>query len=297
MSIYYVSKVLNRAEGRYSPIEKMALALVITARRLRPYFLSYPIGVRTNLPLKQTLGKPDTLGPLVKWAVELRKALEEAPEKEVWLLHVDGSTTTQESEPTAWRIVDQAYYYTISTRAPGSLEHLSHLPWRRLVDTYFEMAGRGTSPKEQMECRRLKARATHFLLQGGVLYKKSFTHPLPPCLSQQEWIHILKGIHNGCCGKHTETWILANKTLRAGYFWPTMKQGTRKLVSKCERCQKHSTLVHQSVEPLTSMLSPCPFSQYGMDIVGPLPLAPGQRKFLLLAINYFTKWVEAEPLA
>ncbi|KAL0449053.1 UNVERIFIED_CONTAM: hypothetical protein Slati_1461700 [Sesamum latifolium] len=45
------------------------------------------------------------------------------------------------------------------------------------------------------------------------------------------------------------------------------------------------------------MLSPCPFIQWGMDIVGPFPLATGQRKFLLVAIDYFTKWVEAEPLA
>ncbi|KAL0394475.1 UNVERIFIED_CONTAM: hypothetical protein Slati_4413700 [Sesamum latifolium] len=45
------------------------------------------------------------------------------------------------------------------------------------------------------------------------------------------------------------------------------------------------------------MLSPCPFMQWGMDIVGPVPLAAGQRKFLLVAIDYFTKWVEAEPLA
>ncbi|KAL0347753.1 UNVERIFIED_CONTAM: Retrovirus-related Pol polyprotein from transposon [Sesamum calycinum] len=48
--IYYVSKVLNRAECRYPSIEKMVLALVITARKLRLYFLSYPVGVRTNTP-------------------------------------------------------------------------------------------------------------------------------------------------------------------------------------------------------------------------------------------------------
>ncbi|KAL0458116.1 UNVERIFIED_CONTAM: Polyprotein P3 [Sesamum latifolium] len=81
LPIYYVSKVLNGAEGRYTPIEKVALALVVTARRLRPYFLSHPIGVRTNTPLKQTLGKPDTSGRL----------------EQIWLLHVDGSSTTQGS--------------------------------------------------------------------------------------------------------------------------------------------------------------------------------------------------------
>ncbi|KAL0463347.1 UNVERIFIED_CONTAM: hypothetical protein Slati_0222300 [Sesamum latifolium] len=91
--------------------------------------------------------------------------------------------------------------------------------------------------------------------------------------------------------------MLANKAFRAGYFWPTMKQDTIRLVSKCERCQKHSSLIHQPAEPLTTMLSPCPFMQWGMDIVGPFPLAASQRKFLLVAIDYFTKWVKVEPLA
>ncbi|KAL0404302.1 UNVERIFIED_CONTAM: hypothetical protein Sradi_2071000 [Sesamum radiatum] len=49
----------------------MALALVITASKLRPYFLSYPVGVRTNILLKQVLGKPETSGRLIKWAIEL----------------------------------------------------------------------------------------------------------------------------------------------------------------------------------------------------------------------------------
>ncbi|KAL0313279.1 UNVERIFIED_CONTAM: hypothetical protein Sradi_5727200 [Sesamum radiatum] len=96
-------------------------------------------------------------------------------------------------------------------------------------------------------------------------------------------------LNSGCCGAHVGTRILANKALRAGYFWPTMRQDAIPLVSKCERCQKHSSLIHQQAESLTTMLSPCPFMQWGMDIVGPFPLAAGQSKFLLVAIDYFTK--------
>ncbi|KAL0361575.1 UNVERIFIED_CONTAM: hypothetical protein Sradi_3842000 [Sesamum radiatum] len=61
-SIYYISKVLNGAKSCYPPIEKMALILVITARKLRPYFLSHPVGVKTNTSLKQVLGKPEASG-------------------------------------------------------------------------------------------------------------------------------------------------------------------------------------------------------------------------------------------
>ncbi|KAL0445974.1 UNVERIFIED_CONTAM: hypothetical protein Slati_1725300 [Sesamum latifolium] len=99
----------------------MALALVITARKLRPYFLSYPVGVRTNTPLKEVLGKPETSGRLIKWTIELTEydisylprttikaqaladfvsemtgtTQEEVHEMRPCLLHVDGSSTAQ----------------------------------------------------------------------------------------------------------------------------------------------------------------------------------------------------------
>ena len=47
-------------------------------------------------------------------------------------------------------------------------------------------------------------------------------------------------------------------------------------------------------ETLNSVTSPWPFAQWGMDIVGPLPTAAAQKKFLLVATDYFNKWVEAE---
>lgn len=56
--IYYVSKSLLDAETRYSQFEKLALALIITARKLRPYFQSHPITVLTSFPLKNILHKP-----------------------------------------------------------------------------------------------------------------------------------------------------------------------------------------------------------------------------------------------
>ncbi|XP_057775272.1 uncharacterized protein LOC130994251 [Salvia miltiorrhiza] len=69
--VYFVSKIIQGAEIRYTAAEKTAYAIMITARKLRPYFLSHKIIVRTALPFQQILGRPDLAGRMVKWAIEL----------------------------------------------------------------------------------------------------------------------------------------------------------------------------------------------------------------------------------
>ncbi|KAI5354795.1 hypothetical protein L3X38_007690 [Prunus dulcis] len=71
LPIFYVSKALQSAELRYPPLEQLALALVVSARRLRPYFQAHGIKVLTNQPLRQVLQKPEISGRLIKWAIEL----------------------------------------------------------------------------------------------------------------------------------------------------------------------------------------------------------------------------------
>ncbi|KAL0313505.1 UNVERIFIED_CONTAM: Ribonuclease HI [Sesamum radiatum] len=82
--VYYVSKMLQGAERKYTQIEKLALALVVTARKLRLYFQSHKVVVLTNHPLKHIMTRPDASGR-IHW----RTGLEE---KRGWLLHVDGSS-------------------------------------------------------------------------------------------------------------------------------------------------------------------------------------------------------------
>lgn len=69
--IYFVSRALQGAELRYQKIEKTMFALIVTVRQLCAYFQSCQVVVRTNLPLKQVLHKPDLAGRIVSWSVEL----------------------------------------------------------------------------------------------------------------------------------------------------------------------------------------------------------------------------------
>ena len=71
LPMYYTSKAFQGAEERYPAMEKLALALVIAARKLWPYFQSHKIILLTNHPLRKAMNKPDAVGQLIQWAIEL----------------------------------------------------------------------------------------------------------------------------------------------------------------------------------------------------------------------------------
>ncbi|XP_025680553.2 uncharacterized protein [Arachis hypogaea] len=109
---------MQPTEQRYPKIEQLALTLIITARRLRHYFQSHTIIVRTNQPLRQILTKPELAGRLIKWSIELsefdiqfqpRSALKAQvladfiselttdERDKFWELHVDGASSREGS--------------------------------------------------------------------------------------------------------------------------------------------------------------------------------------------------------
>ena len=65
--VYYVSKSLLDPETRYSHLEKLILALVMASTKLRHYFETHPIHVKTNYPIKSVMRKPEMSGRMAKW--------------------------------------------------------------------------------------------------------------------------------------------------------------------------------------------------------------------------------------
>ena len=90
---------------------------------------------------------------------------------------------------------------------------------------------------------------------------------------------------------------MAAKVLRAGYYWLTVQGDYAEYVKKCAKCQEFGPLHHTRPEELHNIISPWPFAIWGMDIIGPFSPGKGQTKFLLVGVDYFTKWIEVEPLA
>ena len=90
---------------------------------------------------------------------------------------------------------------------------------------------------------------------------------------------------------------LSHRAITQGYWWPNMQKEAQEYVKKYDQCQRFTPNIHQQREVLNLLSSPWPFTQWGLDIVGPFPKATRNKRYLLVGIDYFTKWIEAEPLA
>nr|KYP66883.1 Retrotransposable element Tf2 [Cajanus cajan] len=117
------------------------------------------------------------------------------------------------------------------------------------------------------------------------------------CLAPTEAEYVIREVHEGICGTHSGARTTVAKILRAGYYWPTMNTDCDTFVKKCQPCQKHGNLIHQPAEQLHCIPPAWSFATWGADILGPFPTAKGQCKFLIVAVDLFTKWIEVEPLA
>ena len=76
-----------------------------------------------------------------------------------------------------------------------------------------------------------------------------------------------------------------------------MQKEALEYVKKCDQCQRFAPNIHQPGEILNPLSSPWSFAQWGLDIVGSFPKAAGNKRYLLVGTDYFTQWVEIEPLA
>ena len=165
------------------------------------------------------------------------------------------------------------------------------------VDPIWDYLVEGTFPNDPKEASKLRARSARFTVHRGTLYKRGFSAPILKCVRKEDADYILREVHEGICGNHIGSRTLAGKTLRQGYYWPTMLKDATELVGKCKACQEHAKISHLPSESLTLVTRPWPFQQWGLDILGPLPIGRGQCKFIIVVVDYFTKWAEAEPLA
>uniref|UniRef100_A0A2N9HNW0 Uncharacterized protein n=1 Tax=Fagus sylvatica TaxID=28930 RepID=A0A2N9HNW0_FAGSY len=136
--------------------------------------------------------------------------------------------------------------------------------------------------------------AFQFFLSGEILYKRTHDATLLRCVDAEEANRLIQEMHAGLMGAHANGPFLARKIMRAGYYWLTMERDCIRHVQTCHKCQMYQNSKNAPPQYLHTMASPWPFSAWGMDVIGAItPKASNGHEFILVAIDYFTKWVEA----
>ncbi|GJV82328.1 reverse transcriptase domain-containing protein [Tanacetum coccineum] len=166
--------------------------------------------------------------------------------------------------------------------------------WITLIIICLE---RGVWSEDQNEARALRMKIGQYVMEEGFMFKNSYLMPMLWYVGPLQANYVIREIHMGACSMHLKARSVVAKAIWQGYYWPTMHQDAREEIRKCDSCQIHSPIPKLPKTLMTSIMAPCPFFQWGMDVLGPLSEAPGKVKFVIMAIDYNTKWIEAKPLA
>ncbi|GAA0187094.1 hypothetical protein LIER_34382 [Lithospermum erythrorhizon] len=131
----------------------------------------------------------------------------------------------------------------------------------------------------------------------GELYRRWHLGPLLFCVAKRNIDQVLCEVHEGeVCRHHMGAKSLALKITRAGYFWPMLMNDAAEYVKKCNSCQKMQGVPRQPVIEMTPVLWQFPFAIWGIDLIGQFFKPPVKYKDAIVAVEYFSKWVEAAPL-
>nr|GEW75450.1 reverse transcriptase domain-containing protein [Tanacetum cinerariifolium] len=155
----------------------------------------------------------------------------------------------------------------------------------------------GTLPGDKKEARKLCLKARQYELIEGTLYRWPLFTPWLRCVGPLQAEYMMREIHEGSCSMHAGPRSAVAKAIRLGYYWPTMHRDARDMIQKYNNCQIHRPITRSPQQPLTLITSPWPFYKWRIDIAGPFPEGPGKVKFFIVAMDYFTKWIEAKAVA
>ncbi|GJV42365.1 reverse transcriptase domain-containing protein [Tanacetum coccineum] len=262
MPVYFVSRALHATEVNYSSMEKLVLALVHASRRLRRYFQAHPIAVITDQPIKQILSRPENIRRILKWKFKL------------------------EAFDITYRPRTSIRGQNKKADALSKIESTSfaHLTKQVLVEVLKEKSIEETEILVVVE-------------EEGYSWMTQLLEYLTDGTLPAEAEYVVREIHEGSYSMHSCPRSMVAKALISGYYWPTMHKDARNIIQKCEDCQVHCLVPKNPQQKLTPITSPWPFYKWGIDISRSFPAAQGKVKFLIVAIDYFTKWIEAKPVA
>ncbi|GJX92192.1 reverse transcriptase domain-containing protein [Tanacetum coccineum] len=265
--IHYASKTTNKAESHYTTTEKEMLAMVYAFEKFQSYLILNKSIVYTNhSALKYLFAKKDSKVRLLWWVLLLQE-FKFKEINEMFPLKLLNMVTFRGNSSTPW-FADFLNYHT------GN----------------FIVKGMSSQQKNKF-FKDVK----HYFWDDPYLFKICADQVIRRCVAGQEAIDILIACHSGPTGGHYGANYTAKKVFDSGFYWPTIYRDAHDLVTRCDTCQRQGKISQRDEMPQNSIQVCEIFDVWGIDFMGPFPSSRGN-KYILVAVDYLSKWVEAKAL-
>ncbi|KAL1199582.1 putative mitochondrial protein [Cardamine amara subsp. amara] len=322
--IYYASRTLDEAQCRYATTEKELLAVVFAFEKFRSYLVGSKAIVHTDhAALKYLLTKKDAKPRLLRWILLLqefdleikdKKGIENGVADHFSRMKIDDKVPLDDSLPDEH--VYSVYSCEVSdhpltsaqllsteqllgTEAPTqgqfcglvSTKGTNTFPW------FGEIANYLAAEKEPEHFfgnkkRKFLREIRRYFWDEPYLYKNCSDGIFRRCVSDEEIPGILFHCHGSSYAGHFATFKTVSKVLQAGFWWPTMFKDAHTFISKCDTCQRQGNISKRNEMPQNFILEVEVFDVWGIDFMGPFPSSYGNQ-YILVAVDYVSKWVEA----
>eukprot|EP00253_Pinus_taeda_P021677 PITA_21677 len=243
-------KALRDAPLKYQIMEKQAYALVKAIKDFRIYILySHIIAYVPNAAVKYILTQEGIEGKRGKWiAIVLEYDIEIKPTK-----LIKGQGLAKLMIETNFQSLDINELDNEQEMAtPQIKQAFLQSPW--YADICFVLLNLQAPPGlSRTKNRFLKMKASKFCIINNVLFWKNHEGILLNCLTLDETDKVLKEFHAGDCGGHLYWKSIADKILRAGYYWPSLFADVKKIIEAIPCRQANDSIIIQFLE--TNILS------------------------------------------
>ncbi|GJR38546.1 reverse transcriptase domain-containing protein [Tanacetum coccineum] len=294
--IHYASKTMTDAQAHYTTTEKELLAVVYAFEKFWPYLvLSKTIVYTDHSALKYLLAKQDAKPRLLRWILLLQEfdviIRDKKGAENLAADHLSRLENPHQGDLEKKEITET---FPLETLGMISFHGDSSTPWFADIANYHagNFVVKGMSSQQK---KKFFKDVKHYFWDDPYLFKICADQVIRRCVHGQEAVDILTACHNGPTGGHHGANYTAKKVFDSSFYWPTIYRDAHDMVKSCDSCQCQGKISQKDEMPQNAIQVCEIFDVWGIDFMGPFPSSRGN-KYILVAVYYLPKWVEAKAL-